>query len=161
MGGVAGGGAGGGGAGGGGDEGGSGEGGSGEGAQGGTSAMEDPPSGGGGAPGAGFGGAGPDTCGNGQVEGIESCDGTSFDGATCESITGFKNGELACTPDCGIDSSACVLGADCSHATSEKGGPLLETCDACTKKLCETDKYCCYQEWDFSCVFNAQEGCAP
>jgi hypothetical protein len=100
-----------------------------------------------------------DVCGDGIVGSTEGCDGENFDGATCETTTGYTKGTLKCTPECGIDTSDCNLGADCSHPTSEKGGPLLITCDACTQQICEVDMYCCLNTWDFSCVYTASTVC--
>jgi hypothetical protein len=46
-------------------------------------------------------------CGNGAVEGTETCDGEDLGGATCASV-GFASGGLACTAGCGLDTSGCV-----------------------------------------------------
>jgi len=45
-------------------------------------------------------------CGDGVIEGSESCDGSELGGATCESL-GFDGGDLACGTDCGFDTSNC------------------------------------------------------
>ncbi|HEY4186195.1 MAG TPA: choice-of-anchor Q domain-containing protein [Polyangia bacterium] len=47
------------------------------------------------------------TCGNGQIESGESCDGSSLNGSSCTSL-GFTSGTLACGPSCAFDTSACV-----------------------------------------------------
>ncbi len=46
-------------------------------------------------------------CGNGRVELDEQCDGTDWDGATCESL-GASPGSLNCTSECAFDLSECV-----------------------------------------------------
>ena len=46
-------------------------------------------------------------CGNGVVEGAESCDGVDLGGETCASL-GFSSGSLACTAGCGFDVSGCL-----------------------------------------------------
>jgi hypothetical protein len=48
------------------------------------------------------------TCGNGQLDRGEQCDGTNLFGRTCETL-GFTGGELACRPDCLFDNSGCRL----------------------------------------------------
>jgi hypothetical protein len=54
--------------------------------------------------------AGPDEpltyCGNGVIEGDESCDGDDLGGMTCEDL-GYHGGLLACRPDCTFDESRC------------------------------------------------------
>ena len=48
----------------------------------------------------------PDACGNGQIDGAETCDFGNLGGATCESI-GEGAGELSCGPGCQFDTSGC------------------------------------------------------
>ncbi|MBU1070501.1 hypothetical protein KJ975_13115, partial [Myxococcota bacterium] len=61
-------------------------------------------------------------CGNDQIEGTETCDGTDLFGETCQS-QGFLSGTLACLGDCtGLDTSAC---SNCGNAQIESG----EACD--------------------------------
>lgn len=49
----------------------------------------------------------PVVCGDGQLQGEETCDGTNFGGATCRSL-GYAGGTLSCTNSCGtIDTSGC------------------------------------------------------
>ena len=47
------------------------------------------------------------TCGNGQIEPGELCEGSNLNGATCASL-GFDSGTLSCAPSCKFDSSQCV-----------------------------------------------------
>jgi len=50
-------------------------------------------------------GTGP-ICGDGKAECGELCDGSDLQGHTCESL-GYANGTLACTDNCGYDTSQC------------------------------------------------------
>jgi len=61
-------------------------------------------------------------CGNGVVEGVESCDGVNLGGASCASF-GFTSGTLACTLGCGYDVSGCAV--TCGNGTIEGA----EECD--------------------------------
>ena len=45
-------------------------------------------------------------CGNGKVEGSESCDWPDMGGQTCQSF-GYDGGELGCTKECVTDVSGC------------------------------------------------------
>jgi len=47
-----------------------------------------------------------DLCGNNSIDTGEQCDGNLLDGQTCQSL-GFDTGDLACTGDCRLDTSAC------------------------------------------------------
>ena len=47
-------------------------------------------------------------CGNGVVEGDESCDGTDLDGMTCVEL-GFEVGNVTCTRTCTLDDSGCGI----------------------------------------------------
>lgn len=86
----------------------------------------------------------PPSCGDGTVNGAESCDGADLGGESCESL-GFA-GTLACTAGCGFDVSACVPscgdnvkngsdacdGADLGGATCLSIGYTLGGALACT-----------------------------
>lgn len=48
-----------------------------------------------------------DTCGDGQINGDEDCDGRELGGQTCAGL-GFAGGALACGPACSFDVSQCV-----------------------------------------------------
>lgn len=61
-------------------------------------------------------------CGDGFVDDGEACDSGDLNGATCET-EGFDAGTLACTAECELDSSACVL-FSC-------GNGILEDREAC------------------------------
>ena len=63
----------------------------------------------------------PQTCGNGQLDPGEDCDGGNLGGATCSS-EGFFGGTLACTSSCTFDTSACT---NCGNEVVDPG----ETCD--------------------------------
>ena len=63
-------------------------------------------------------------CGNGVVEGAESCDGVDLGGETCASL-GFSSGSLACTAGCGFDVSGCVC------ASLQCGNSVIEGAESC------------------------------
>ncbi|MFH1809738.1 MAG: IgGFc-binding protein [Pseudomonadota bacterium] len=55
----------------------------------------------------------PSTCGNGQVERVEICDGAELGGRICEDL-GRGPGTLGCLPNCGdFDTSGCGPPPDC------------------------------------------------
>ena len=59
-------------------------------------------------------------CGNGILEAPEQCDGDDFGGQTCAS-NGFEQGQLACTPECQLDTSGCTaVDADMDGLTIEQ-----------------------------------------
>lgn len=68
-------------------------------------------------------GSPPPACGDGIVNGAESCDGANLAGETCATL-GYATGTLACTAGCGYDVSGCVA-TTCGNGTIE--GP--ESCD--------------------------------
>ena len=54
--------------------------------------------------------AGPSTCGNGQIEGVEQCDGADLGGQTCVT-RGFNGGTLICNQLCQFDTGLCSGGS--------------------------------------------------
>ena len=46
------------------------------------------------------------TCGDGQIQSGESCEGTNLNGSNCSSL-GFDSGTLACSASCKFDTSGC------------------------------------------------------
>lgn len=64
--------------------------------------------------------AGYGICGNGIIEGTETCDGTNFGGDTCESL-GYNGGELFCDPN------NCTIILDECTATGRCGDGILTT----------------------------------
>jgi len=46
------------------------------------------------------------TCGDGVINGTDSCDGSNLGGASCQSL-GFDTGTLGCSNTCGFDTSSC------------------------------------------------------
>ncbi|MCY0985794.1 hypothetical protein OV203_01540 [Nannocystis sp. ILAH1] len=50
-------------------------------------------------------------CGDGFVDGPEECDSEALNGVTCQSL-GFREGTLACTAECSLDTSACTGGGE-------------------------------------------------
>jgi surface antigen len=57
-----------------------------------------------------------ETCGNGNIDPGEQCDGSNLGGATCEN-QGYGTGVLACTA-CTFDASECVDLPNCSYSVS-------------------------------------------
>lgn len=49
----------------------------------------------------------PNQCGDGALQGSESCDGFELNGASCQSL-GFVDGSLTCTEDCTLDLTFCI-----------------------------------------------------
>lgn len=72
--------------------------------------------------GGGTGGIGR-SCGNGNVDPGEMCDGANFDGETCASVTmgGLPFGNLGCSPTCTFDTSRCIGGV--GGGPGPGGGP--------------------------------------
>jgi hypothetical protein len=68
-------------------------------------------------------GSPPPACGDGIVNGAESCDGANLGGETCVTL-GYATGTLACTAGCGYDVSGCVA-TTCGNGTIESP----ESCD--------------------------------
>ncbi|APR76184.1 Fibro-slime domain protein [Minicystis rosea] len=63
------------------------------------------------------------TCGNGELDTGEACDGADVGGATCTSLGFASPGTVTCTAACELDTSACK--ATCDGAQIEPG----EDCD--------------------------------
>ncbi|TXD36965.1 hypothetical protein FRC98_09495 [Lujinxingia vulgaris] len=69
----------------------------------------------------------PETCGNGQLDDGELCDGALLNDATCQSL-GFEGGTLTCASSClSYDESGCDSG---EPPTCERGCPQGYTCNA-------------------------------
>ncbi|MFH2010030.1 MAG: Ig-like domain-containing protein [bacterium] len=66
-------------------------------------------------------------CGNGLIEGDETCDGSALGGSTCTTVPGdFTGGTLGCTNLCELDTSQCTsTTAECGNDTQEE----TEDCD--------------------------------
>jgi hypothetical protein len=64
------------------------------------------------------------TCGNGVIDGTETCDGTNFGGKTCASITvGVRpNGNPTCNA-CVISDTTCTANAGSGGGTGTGGAP--------------------------------------
>ncbi|MBI5509443.1 MAG: hypothetical protein HY903_11895 [Deltaproteobacteria bacterium] len=47
------------------------------------------------------------TCGNGNAQQREQCDGSDLDGATCVTL-GYSSGALSCRATCSFDVTGCT-----------------------------------------------------
>lgn len=73
----------------------------------------------------------PQTCGNGEKDGVEACDGKDLGGATCESV-GKDSGALACSPDClSYDTSGCACTPVCGGLTRGPDPKCGVSCGEC------------------------------
>ena len=52
------------------------------------------------------GGCDEESCGNGQIDGFEACDGNNLSGHTCQTL-GYDSGTLFCRADCAFDENQC------------------------------------------------------
>jgi len=65
----------------------------------------------------------PMTCGNGQLDSGESCDGALLAGQTCESL-GNGPGAITCNSTCtGFDTSGCAAASTCGNRQLDAGEP--------------------------------------
>lgn len=85
--------------------------------------------------------SGPATCGNGQKDGAEACDGSDLGGATCESA-GAGTGTLACANNCiMLDTSGCVCAPVCGGLECGLDPQCGQSCGECAiGSTCETGK---------------------
>lgn len=65
-------------------------------------------------------------CGNGIVEGTETCDGTNLNGKTCASL-GYTGGSLSCASSCTFDTSACTSGGDHGGTTCHENWTTIQS----------------------------------
>lgn len=54
------------------------------------------------------------SCGDGEVSGLEECDGADLDGRTCQGL-GYDGGVLACSGECLLDLTGCTGDAVCGN----------------------------------------------
>ncbi|PKN16851.1 MAG: hypothetical protein CVU65_18825 [Deltaproteobacteria bacterium HGW-Deltaproteobacteria-22] len=64
------------------------------------------------------------SCGDGQIDHDEDCDGVNLGNSTCET-EGFSHGSISCATDCRLDTSECSNGNICGNSTLE----APEQCD--------------------------------
>jgi hypothetical protein len=98
----------------------------------------------------------PDVCGNGTLDGTESCDGLDFGDETCTTL-GFDGGTLSCPADCSeVDTSGCFdFGGPCCVAHASPGC----SDEDCVADICGIDPFCCDLSWDGFCASQAQMLC--
>jgi hypothetical protein len=86
-------------------------------------------------------------CGDGIVNGVEDCDGTNLDGATCQS-EGYDGGSLSCNTDCTFNTNSCtsvtdddqdgvVAGDDCDDSNAQVGE--CTGVNVCINSVCVAD----------------------
>lgn len=68
-------------------------------------------------------------CGNGEINGVELCDGAAFARGTACGDYGLANGQVGCTASCALDFSGCSYQDYCT-ANSLYGNGACDPCDA-------------------------------
>ena len=68
----------------------------------------------------------PASCGDGNVDAGEDCDGSDLNGATCTSL-GFDEGTLACDTSCGFETTSCC-NTHASYACSDGDLYYYDSC---------------------------------
>jgi hypothetical protein len=83
----------------------------------------------------------------------------------CQQVAG---GYGACVPcpgliyECGVGEGGGGGGGgggSCSHDVCEIGGALNASCGSCEADVCALDPYCCNNDWDATCVSEAEQYC--
>lgn len=68
----------------------------------------------------------PDTCGDGEVQGVEKCDGENLEERTCRGL-GYAAGDLGCSENCAeYDVTGCFESTDCGDGLINH---IVEVCD--------------------------------
>jgi hypothetical protein len=86
-------------------------------------------------------------CGDGVVNGVEDCDGTNLNSATCQS-EGYDGGSLSCNTDCTFNTNSCtsvtdddqdgvVAGDDCDDSNANVG--VCSGINVCINSVCVAD----------------------
>jgi alpha-tubulin suppressor-like RCC1 family protein len=107
-------------------------------------------------------------CGNGVLDGEEVCDGSEFGGLTCSSEAGHSHGELLCTGQCTVITSAChTCGKLLLEGPEMCDGPLGGGRDCLTEghdggqlacsAACQLDETGCFDCGDGVCDAGAGE----
>lgn len=94
------------------------------------------------------------SCDNGKLDPSEVCDGSKLGGNDCYSQGYAAGGTLKCAPGCmSYDTSECE--SDCCSPNDTPG------CDdgSCKALICSFDSFCCENEWDEQCAYEAQLYC--
>jgi hypothetical protein len=101
-----------------------------------------------------------ETCGNGEIDPREACDGENLGGMSCER-EGYDAGSLSCTDTCSLDTSACCNDACTTEAATQCNGDVVEICsvgdNGCLEWTPETDcsqasEYCDETGGDATCL---------
>ena len=90
------------------------------------------------------------SCGDGVADCLEFCDGADLGGVTCEDLTGFSSGDLACdgAASCGaFDTGGCIA---CEGAETSCDDSIDNDCDGLT----DCDDIAC--DFDLACL---DDGC--
>lgn len=80
----------------------------------------------------------PSSCGDGNIDSGEDCDGSNFAGRNCLTY-GYSSGNLSCTSDCKINTSSCSSPVDCMSSGDCYG---FQVCDLGTHKCSCPSNFC-------------------
>lgn len=103
---------------------------------------------------------GEETCGNGEIDRSEQCDGENLGRMSCER-EGYDSGTLSCTAECTFDTSACCNDGCGSEGDTQCNGDAIEVCsvgdNGCLAWVEDTDcsatnEYCDETRGDASCL---------
>ena len=67
----------------------------------------------------------PASCGNGDIDSVEECDGENLNGKTCGDVVSGTEGTLACDSNCNFDTTLCETVDPCGNGQLDDG----EECD--------------------------------
>lgn len=94
------------------------------------------------------------SCGDGTCDPDESCGLCADDCGACVC------GDSTCSPgECATCAADCPGGCVCPHDTCTAGELLDPGCDPCVGQVCAVDSYCCENDWDETCVGEAESIC--
>lgn len=93
-------------------------------------------------------------CGDGSCDPDENCGLCPGDCGACVC------GDTTCSPgECATCATDCPGGCVCPHDTCTVGELLDPGCDPCVGQVCAVDSYCCENDWDGTCVGEAETIC--
>jgi hypothetical protein len=112
--------------------------------------------------GGGGGSCGHDPCSSGSALG-SSCSGCvstvcAADPYCCSTLWDAQCVDEAKTM-CQLSCNAGSSGNSCSHDECVDGGALTSGCSSCATTVCNSDPFCCNNEWDSQCIGEAEQLC--